>query len=123
MQSRTGRRLTLVFGVLLLLFGVVEVVTHRTDTALAIAFWGLSLLGGGILVLAGVWLWPSRPGPALALVIIGTLAGLNATVWTLVMPLLGIAVVVLAVRDASRHHGGPGQQRREPDPPVQVVNL
>lgn len=123
MQSRTGRRLTLLFGVLLVLFGVVEVVTHRDDTAAAIAFWSLSLLGGGTLVLAGVRVWPARPGPALALVVIGTLAGLSATVWTLVMPLLGIAVVVLAIRDASaRSSGGAGRQPLEPGPPADVVS-
>jgi hypothetical protein len=102
MQSRMGRRLTLTLGGLLLAFGVVEVIAHRDDTAVALLFWGGSLLGGGGLVVAGALVWPRSRGMGLTFVVIGTLAGLLATAWTILIPLLGIAVLVLAVRDASR---------------------
>jgi uncharacterized membrane protein HdeD (DUF308 family) len=102
MQSRWGRRLTLTLGVLLLAFGVLEVFTHRNDTVPALLFWGLSLLGGGALVLTGARIWPRRTGPALALVVVGSLGGILATAWTLLVPVLALAVIVLAIRDASR---------------------
>lgn len=60
MILRAGRTLGRSLGRLFLLFGVYEVTTHRNDTAGALAFWSLSLLGGGALVLAGPLVRPSR---------------------------------------------------------------
>ncbi|WP_406420314.1 hypothetical protein OH809_25630 [Streptomyces sp. NBC_00873] len=56
MPLPSARLLGLSLGALFMLFGVIEVITHRNDTAGALAFWGLSLLGGGSLVLAGTLL-------------------------------------------------------------------
>lgn len=102
MQSRLGRRLTPALGVLLLAFGVAEVIAHRDDTVGALLFWGGALLGGGSLVVAGSLVWSRGPLVAAALVVIGTMAGMLATAWTILMPLLGLAVIVLALRDVTR---------------------
>ena len=55
-----SRTLGLSLGILFVLFGAVEVITHRNDTAGVLAFWGLSLLGGGGMVLAGTLVLPTR---------------------------------------------------------------
>ena len=82
-----------------LLFGVYEVITHRNDTAGAVAFWGLSLLGGGALVLAGTLARASRRTWGLTLLTIGAVAGTNATLWTLVVPIFAVVAVTAAFRD------------------------
>ena len=82
-----------------MLFGLIEVITHRNDTAGALAFWGLSLLGGGALVLIGTLLRPTSRAWGLTLLTVGALAGTNATLWTLIVPVLAIITVVTAYRD------------------------
>lgn len=95
-------RLSLVWGILLLLFGVAEVWTHRDASAGALAFWAGALLGGGTLVLVGRRLAPAQPVPGMAALSLGTLGGMMATAWTLVMPLLGLTALALSFRDAGR---------------------
>jgi hypothetical protein len=81
-------------------FGVIELITHRDDTVGALLFWGVSLVGGGAILLAGLTRdWP-RPGVAQALIVVGTLLGTNATIWAIVVPLLSVAVLVLLFRPA-----------------------
>jgi hypothetical protein len=107
MQSRWGRRATLALGVVFLALGVAESVTHWHDTVAARGFWAVSLLGGAVLVLGGALTWPRHPRVSAALVVVGTLAGLLATAWTIAVPLLGIAVIAFAVRDV----GAPVERR------------
>lgn len=117
MSSALARRTTLALGAVYVVFGVLEVVTHRDDTAGALLFWGISLLGGGSVVLAGVATWSRRPLAGLVLIMVGAMMGIVATVWTLLVPLLVIAVIVLNLREYSTlTGGGSGQQRREPGP-------
>jgi hypothetical protein len=108
MDFDTSRTLGTWLGILLLLFGVYEVVTHRSDTAGALAFWGLSLLGGGALVLAGTALRSSRRTWGLTLLTVGALAGANATLWTLVVPLFALVTLVAAFRDRRVDLPAPG---------------
>lgn len=69
------------------------------------------------MVLAGAAIWSRRPLAGLVLVVVGAVIGVLATGWTLLVPLLVIAVIVLSVRDyATLTGGGSGQQRREPGP-------
>jgi hypothetical protein len=99
MTLPSSRTLGLSLGTLFVLFGVVEVITHRSDTAGALAFWGLSLLGGGALVLAGTLVRPTRRAWGLTLLTIGAVVATNATVWTLLVPIFAIVTVVAAYRD------------------------
>lgn len=94
-----SRTLGLSLGILFILFGVVEVIAHRNDTAGALAFWGLSLLGGGASVLAGTLVRPTRRAWGLTLLTIGAVVATNATVWTLLVPIFAIVTVVAAYRD------------------------
>jgi hypothetical protein len=88
----------MVLGGIYLVFGVIEVITHRHDSTGALAFWGLSLLGGGALAIAGTRLLSTRRKPGLALLTIGALLGTNATLWTLLLPIFAIYVVAQAYR-------------------------
>lgn len=106
MQSRWGRRLSVVLGALFLAFGTAEVIAHRNDTAAALVFWGGALLGGGAMVLVGVRTWPRSAGGGLALVVLGTVAGLVATAWTVLLPVLGVTVIVLGLRDLTGQDTG-----------------
>jgi hypothetical protein len=92
------RNLGLALGALFVVFGVIEVVTHLDDSAGALAFWGVSLVGGGAFVLAGTLLLPSRRTLGLTLLTIGAVVAANATLWTLLIPLLTIVTVVAAYR-------------------------
>jgi len=117
MPSALARRTALALGTLYLALGVLEVVTHRDDSVAALLFWATSLLGGGSVVLAGWATWSRRPLPGMVLVVLGAVMGFVATAWTVVVPVLMIAVIGLSVRDyATLAGGGPGQQRREPGP-------
>ena len=107
MQSRWGRRATIVLGVLFLALGVAETVSHWHDTVPARAFWALSLFGGAASLLGGVLVWPRHPRLGPALVLVGTLVGLLAAGWTIALPVLGVAVMALAIRDAGRPATGP----------------
>jgi hypothetical protein len=98
MTQTLARRLDWALVVVLLLFGVYEVFTHRDDTAGALAFWSISLVGGGGLVWAGLITIPRRRRLGLTMLTIGALSGINATLWTLVVPLLAIAAVVTSFR-------------------------
>lgn len=99
MAHPSSRTLGVSLAVVLLLFGVAEVVTHRDDTAWAIAFWGISLLGGGGLVLAGTLVRRTRRAVGLTLLTVGALLGANATIWTLLIPVFALVTVVAAYRD------------------------
>lgn len=92
------RTLGLSLGAIYLLFGVYEVITHRGDTVGALAFWGISLLGGGALVIVGTMLRATRRAWGLALLTTGALLATNATLWTLLLPIVAVVVVVAAYR-------------------------
>lgn len=95
-------KLTLALCGLFLALGIAETVRSlRADgVSWYVLFWAGSLLGGAALVLAGRALLRSSPRTAVALVVVGSLAGANATVWTVAVPALAVAVIVLTVRDA-----------------------
>jgi hypothetical protein len=99
MTLPSSRTLGLSLGTLFIIFGVVEVITHRNDTAGAIAFWGISLLGGGAFVVAGTLVRNIRRGWGLAVLTSGAVVATNATVWTLLVPIFAVVTVVAAYRD------------------------
>jgi hypothetical protein len=110
MTLPSARVLGFSLGALFMLFGAIEVITHRNDTAGALAFWGLSLLGGGALVLAGTNLRSSRRTLGLTLLTIGAVVASNATLWTLLMPVFALVTVVAAFRDRSPRGQRPEQR-------------
>ena len=97
--SRSVRILGGVVGAVYVVFGVGEVLAHA-DHPVSLAFWAPSLLGGGALVLYGVFGRRSRFSTRL--VVFGALLGLVATAWTLIVPVLAIVLVVLTFNGAQR---------------------
>jgi hypothetical protein len=94
--SRATRALGATVGLVLLVLGVAELVTHR-DEPLSLFSWLPSLWGGGALLLVGVFRTSARPWLSDALVIIGALLAFLATAWTVLMPVLLLTLVVLTI--------------------------
>jgi hypothetical protein len=92
-----------VVGGLYLALGVGELLAHPGRPA-SLAFWAPSLLGGGALVLYGVF---GRRRVSAKLVAGGALLGLMATAWTLVVPVLAIVLVVLTFNGPHRGPAAP----------------
>ncbi len=99
------RWLGVVLGVGYLVAGIGGWIGDVTDgDGSDLAFWLVFLCGGGILVLASLFA-PLPRGVALALGIIGALAGAVAVFWSVFVPLLAIAFVVLLVLRFRRQPG------------------
>lgn len=86
-------------GAVYLVLGVVQLVAHTGDSARSLLFWGVTLLGGGAVVLAGVYVAHRSSDAGRAMVTVGAVLGMVSTVWTVVVPVLAVAVVVYAVRE------------------------
>lgn len=109
MQTPLARRLTVGLGVIYAVMGSLEVILRLKDPDFgAMAFLGGTLLVGAALLLVGLF----APVPVrfrVPIIVVGAVAGLIATVWTVVIPFLAIAVVVLTLRgDGSATVPGPG---------------
>jgi hypothetical protein len=97
MTSTLGRRLAFLLGVVYLAFGVAELVT--LDEGLEHLFWAISLLCGSALLFGGL-LMAGRSGEICrAMVAVGAVAGIVATLWTIVVPVVALGVTALALRD------------------------
>jgi len=110
MTPQVVRRLTLALAALYAVLGTLELVLKiAEDSAIGtIAFFGGTLLGGAALLLVG--LYAPLPGTARrALVILGAATGMLASVWTLLLPVLAIAVIVGQVRVGLQGQDGPPQ--------------
>jgi hypothetical protein len=85
-------------GLTFILLGVAEVASRVSSSepvdAAAVAFWSLSLCGGGSLILIGRFLVTRPPWASTVLIAVGCLAGMVATAWTLVLPLLAGTLLV-----------------------------
>jgi hypothetical protein len=98
-MKRWPRWLGLFLGCLLILAGVAETIRLTRSGDGGLLFWFPTLVGGGVLILAGTLLLPRRPTLGAALTVAGCLAGLLPTMWTLIVPVL---LIVLAVTSVSR---------------------
>ena len=99
-RGRATRCLAWGVGIVFIVLGVVEVAVRvlssdPIDTQ-AVVYWFVALCGGGTLVLLGGFVI-TRPGWALAAVVIGCLMGMIATVWTVLLPVAALALVVLSI--------------------------
>ena len=93
-------RLAAFVGGLFIVLGIIEVAVRvLSDDPLdwdAVVFWSLSLCGGGALILAGRFAartgWLSK-----GLIAVGCLLGSIATAWTILLPILAIALLALTM--------------------------
>jgi hypothetical protein len=98
-HPRLARSLALALGLLYLAAGLAESVRAVSSGDGGLWFWCGSLVGGGVLVLAGLRLRDRRPEVGRSLVCVGAVMGILATGWTVVVPVLALAVVVLELRE------------------------
>ena len=98
-RARATRWLGWTVGVIFIVLGIVEVtvrlVSDEPIDPSAMAWWSLSLIGGGTLVLLGSFVIKA-PGIAFATLALGCLVGILATMWTVLIPILAISLVVLS---------------------------
>jgi hypothetical protein len=62
-----------------------------------VPFWFGSLSGGGTLILVGTFALSRRAWLSFSLTAVGCVAAANATMWTILLPLLAILLLVLAL--------------------------
>lgn len=65
-------------------------------------FWIVFLVGGGLLLLAGLRMSKRSPWPSAALISLGALAGGIPVFWTVLAPIAALTLVVLSVVYARR---------------------
>lgn len=98
-RARATRWLAWIVGGIFIVMGIIEVtvrlVSDEPVDLTAMAFWSLSLLGGGALVLLGSFVI-RQPGIGFAMVAVGCLAGIVATAWTMLIPILAVALLILS---------------------------
>ena len=90
MQTPLARWLTAVLAAIYAVLGTVEVIRHPDVGAVA-------LLGGAAIILVGLF----APLPAkyrVPVIMVGLVAGLVASLYTIVVPILAVVIVVLTLR-------------------------
>ena len=91
----------IVLGGLLVAAGIAETVRLVRSGDGGFVFWFGTLVGGGLLVLIGTILLPRRPTAGFVLTAIGCAAGLLPTAWTVIVPVMLVALVFAAARQAA----------------------
>jgi len=95
--------LAAILGVGYIAAGVVGAVVGVSDGGGSdLAFWLAFLVGGGALVLIGSFRLGSRPMLSAVLTSVGALAGAVAIFWSVIGPVLALALVVLSIVRARR---------------------
>ena len=110
-RGRLTDILTVALGVLYIVAGIAETTRAIVSGDGGIPFWFGSLVGGGALILLGHRL-RRRQKPYVVLVTVGCLAGLLATMWTLVVPVIALIVIVLVWRRAGEEGSQLGYGQR-----------
>jgi hypothetical protein len=78
--------------------GVIGWIADVTDgDGSDLAFWLLLLMGGGLLILLGLFKFTSPPLLAIALVAVGAIAGSLAVFWSVIAPILALVLIVLMI--------------------------
>jgi len=96
------RVLALVLGVGFILLGIAETVFAIRGGSGGVPFWFGSLCVGGALILIGTFALSRKIWLSFSLTAIGSLAAANATMWTIIVPLLAAILLVLALLRAIR---------------------
>jgi len=91
----------ILLGGLLVAAGIAETVRLVRSGDGGFAFWFGTLVGGGVLILVGTLLLPRKPVVGGVLTGLGCLAGLLPTMWTVVVPILLVALAIAAARRAA----------------------
>jgi len=114
MSGRSSDRISMATQVLAAILGVGYIAAGVVGAALEVtdgdrsdlAFWLALLVGGGALVLIGSFVLGSRPVLSAVLTSVGALAGAVAVFWSVIVPVLALALVVLSIARARRVASG-----------------
>ena len=91
----------ILLGLLLVAAGIAETVRLLRSGDGGFAFWFGTLVGGGALILIGTLLLPRKPVTGCVLTTIGCVAGLLPTMWTIVVPVMLVALAIAAFKQAT----------------------
>jgi hypothetical protein len=94
--------LALVLGVVFILLGIAETVRAIRSGDGGLPFWFGSLCVGGVLILIGTFALSRNVWLSFSLTAAGSLAAANATMWTIILPLLAAVLLVLTLLRAVR---------------------
>lgn len=98
MVSPAQRRLSVLLGGIYLAAAAIETTRAQVTGDGGLVFWFGTLTSAGLLILLGV-LRQDLPGPLRRVAVVtGAFLGMPATAWTVVVPLLAAAVIVLEIR-------------------------
>ena len=93
---------TVGLGVVYVLAGIAETIRVVVTGDGGLAFWFGTLVGGGTAILLGILAFRDRPRVYASLVVGGSIVGLLATMWTLLIPLVALTVVFLTIQRTAR---------------------
>jgi hypothetical protein len=95
--------LALILGVGYAVAGIIGWIADVTEgDGSDLAFWLIFLLGGAALILAGLFLTPRWSTTSVVLVSLGAAAGAVALFWSVIVPILALAPIVLAILTTRR---------------------
>lgn len=92
-------------GVLLIAAGIGETIRLTRSGDGGFWFWFPTLVGGGLLVVTGTLLRSRRPIPGFVLTVIGSLVGIPPTAWTVIVPVLLIALIIVSAKHTAEVTG------------------
>ena len=95
-------------GGLLVAAGIAETIRLTRSGDGGLAFWFPTLVGGGLLVVAGTLLRSRRPILGLVLTTIGCVAGIIPTAWTVIVPVLLLVLIVVSAKRTAESTGRQG---------------
>ena len=96
-RSKADRALAAIVGGGLFLQGAAELIVRLDEPMMPLFFWLPTLWGGAALVLVGSFRASQSRQLSKALVILGACLGFVPSAWTILMPLLLVALVVRTV--------------------------
>ena len=97
-RPRLAFWLTLGLALLYIADGIAESVRAVSSGDGGLWFWFGTLIGGGALMLAGLTVPAHRhPNVGRGLICVGSMMGVVATSWTVVVPLIAVTVVILTL--------------------------
>ena len=91
----------ILLGGLLVAAGIAETVRLLRSGDGGFAFWFGTLVGGGALILIGTLLLPRKPVTGCVLTTVGCVAGLLPTMWTIVVPLMLVALAITTFKQVT----------------------
>jgi hypothetical protein len=89
--------MALVLGVGFICLGIAETIRAILSGDGGVPLWFGSLCVGGTLILIGTFALSRKVWLSFSLTAVGSLAAANATMWTIVLPLLAALLLVLAL--------------------------